>query len=257
MPIKLHKEIIEYGKLKGHGFILLPPTKYKEKCKGMAVFAHGYTSHKGDLLSWASRLCEEGMACMIFDLPGHHLGGALCDPSFEDFTKDAHQLFLSAVAALKHRCGGSETLILGGHSLGALLALKAMGLAELGDYKKTAVAVGFGLVTIDGEHIFKSAFFKSTLNLREQLVTADIKPEEIFPWIKREKEKLDISGARIHLIVGEDDQVIGNDGVDRLVTLLESNGNNVSLDRPVKLAHHVPEQAASFIKKFLKEEKII
>jgi len=253
MRIQLINQIIEYGKLRGHSFMLLPVGE----AKGIAVFAHGYTAHKGNLLSWASRLCEEGMACVIFDLPGHYLGGSLCRPSFIEFCRDAHFLFINAINAVEQCLGKGSQLVLGGHSLGGLLALKALALPALKDYKKSAVVVGLGLAPIDGEHIFNTNFYKSTLHLRSQLIVPELCPDNMFPWIKREKEKLQISGERIHLIVGEDDRVVGKDGAERLLLLLQKNANKVSLERPGKLAHHVPEQAASFVKRFLQSENII
>ncbi len=252
MGIQLLKNDIEYGKLKAHCFILLP----EKDCCALGVFAHGYTSHKGDLLNWATRLCEEGMACLVFDLPGHYLGGALCEPSFEDFKRDAHKLFISAVAALKQQHDISR-LVLGGHSLGALLALKAMDLPEFAAYQKMGIGVGLGMAPANGQHIFRSTFYKSTLHLREQLVSPELAPDNIFPWIKQEKEDLQVSNERIHLIIGEDDLVVGADGTEKLQSLLESRGNKVTLEKPAKLPHHLPEQAASFVKKILKSEKII
>ena len=40
-----------------HLFLPDPSNPIKE---GLAHLCHGYTAHKGDLLTWASRLSEEG-----------------------------------------------------------------------------------------------------------------------------------------------------------------------------------------------------
>jgi len=48
--------------------------------------------------------------------------------------------------------------------------------------------------------------------------------------------------------------VVGEDGMERFATYLESLGNIVSMEKPKKLAHHVPENAAPHIKKFFKDE---
>ena len=53
-----------------------------------ALFSHGYTSHKGDCLNWATRLVEAGVPCMIFDQPGHYLGSFHEIASFEDFKEN-------------------------------------------------------------------------------------------------------------------------------------------------------------------------
>jgi predicted esterase len=56
------------------------------------------------------------------------------------------------------------------------------------------------------------------------------------------------------LITGKDDIIVGEDGSEQLRDHLLSLGNQVSLDRPNKLSHHLPENAASIIKQFVKKE---
>ncbi len=68
---------------------------------------------------------------------------------------------------------------------------------------------------------------------------------------------MDISGHRIHFITGEDDLVVGKDGSERLAKILESHGNQVTVERPTKLGHHLPELAAGYVKKYVKSEGII
>ncbi|MCM2351768.1 MAG: hypothetical protein NDI69_17260, partial [Bacteriovoracaceae bacterium] len=48
----------------------LPSIEGDRKIKSeWAFFTHGYTSHKGDCLNWATRLVEIGVPCLIFDQP--------------------------------------------------------------------------------------------------------------------------------------------------------------------------------------------
>src|SRR5690606_26545950 len=110
-----------------HALLVNAHTKHSR----IALLCHGYTSHKGSILTWASRLAEEGMSTIIFDVPGHYLGNFSEVESFDDFKNYAHELFAEAFelgqAELSHTIDG---VVLGGHSLGALLALKAMQLTE-------------------------------------------------------------------------------------------------------------------------------
>ena len=50
---------------------------------------------------------------------------------------------------------------------------------------------------------------------------------------------------------------VGKTGSELLKEELEKNDNHVSLEKPHKLSHHMPEVAAVHIKKFLKSEGII
>lgn len=229
-----------------------------------AVFSHGYTSDKSSILNWAQRLCEMGVPVALFDLPGHYLGNFSEVERFSDFTDHAHELFISAFFRLKEIYRDEFPLnehlitkdllklVLGGHSLGALLSLKALKDQRLNDYKKLSVAVGLGMAPKDVVHLFDTPFYKATLKLREQLVSKELKPDNIFPWIKVEKEEFKISGQRIHLITGVDDLVVGSDGMERFMEHLKLQGNEVSFEKPTKLPHHEPELAASHVKKFLK-----
>ena len=69
---------------KSNALLFLPDPSRPIK-EGLAVFCHGYTAHKGDLLTWASRLSEEGLTTLIFDIPGHYLGSYNEVESFEEF----------------------------------------------------------------------------------------------------------------------------------------------------------------------------
>lgn len=234
-----------------HGLLLLP-----EQCNGrLALLCHGYTSHKGSILTWASRLADEGMPAIIFDVPGHYLGNFSEVESFADFKAYAHELFAEAFEqASEHIDGTINSVVLGGHSLGALLAIKALSLPTFAALEKISVGVGLGMAPEHVVHIFDTPFYKSTLKLREQLVSPELKPDNVFPWIKDEKDNLVVTRERIHLITGEDDMVVGENGMERFAQHLESQGNTVSMEKPKKLAHHVPENAAPHVKKFLKDE---
>ncbi|MBH46575.1 MAG: hypothetical protein CME71_00220 [Halobacteriovorax sp.] len=234
-----------------HGLMLLP----EQHLGRIALLCHGYTSHKGSLLAWATRLAEEKIPTMIFDVPGHYLGNFSEVDNFSDFKSSAHELFQEAYEqALLELNFAPERVILGGHSLGALLALKALDLSCFSRLQKIAIGVGLGMPPQGVVHIFDTPFYKSTLKLREGLVSPALKPDNVFPWIKEEKENLAISQKRIHLISGEDDMVVGEDGMERFAKHLEKYGNDVSIEKPKRLAHHVPENAAPHIKKFLKDQ---
>ena len=254
MDIKIHKINLTWsGRLltPTNALLLLP----EQPSKTLALLCHGYTSSKFSILSWASRLAEENVPTLIFDIPGHYLGNFSEVESFDEFKTSAHELFSEAFeAASSHLASPASRLIIGGHSLGGLLALKAIEEPVFANIEKIALGVGLGLAPKDVVHIFDTPFYKSTLKLREQLVSKELKPDNVFPWIKDEKESLTLTRQRIHLITGEDDVVVGEDGMERFATYLESLGNIVSMEKPKKLAHHIPENAAPHIKKFFKDE---
>lgn len=262
MSLKVLKVQVPYqdtdSLIKTNAFCFVPEEQKLERgIKSVSVFTHGFTSHKGSILNWSLRLAEEGVPGILFDLPGHYLGGFTEVQSFENFTISAHKMFRAALEVLSEEViinPSTTNLILGGHSLGALLSLKAMGEESFGDYQKVqGICVGFGLPPQGVTHIFDTPFYKSTLAIRAQLVAPELKPENIFPWIKEEKEKLSLRDKDIFLLTGEDDVVVGKDGTERLQDQLETQGNRVTLEKPAKLAHHLPENAAPHIKKWLKD----
>ncbi len=230
-----------------------------------AIFTHGFTSHKASILTWPIRLAQEGIASLIFDLPGHYLGSFNEVTNFEDFKLHAHELFARAFSTLTTLAPTMPnrpdfSLILGGHSLGALLSLKALGLPEFKSYKTIAVAVGFGISKAPhGKNLFETPLYKSTLHVRGQLVSPALNPTVVFSWIREEKESIgsNLPPSRIHMIVGQDDLIVTNEGAEHLREFLFANGHNVTLERPPRLPHHLPEEAASYIKRFLVSEKIL
>jgi alpha-beta hydrolase superfamily lysophospholipase len=254
----------EGGSTHALGFI---PEASVELKSTLALITHGYTSHKGSVLNWAVRLAEEGVSCLLFDLPGHYLGG-FCDVhNIDAFKTHAHELFASGhtqlLSLLKDQRPLDDhlyeeaKLVFCGHSLGGLLALKALELDTFKAFSKQAIAVGLGLPPRGQTHLFSSNFYKSTLHIRGQLVSKALDPEVVFPWISSEKEQLVIKGQRIHFITGQDDLVVADDGTERLVDQLIRLGNEVTLERPTKLPHHQPELAAGHVKKFFKKSGLI
>lgn len=227
-----------------------------------ALFTHGYTSHKGDCLNWASRLVEVGVPCLIFDQPGHYLGSFNEVSSWEDFKDHVHELFAEALNRLQslmevHLGVGNypavKSIILGGHSLGAFTSIRALELPAFESLQRVAVAVGIGIGQRQATHLFETAFYEKTLSLRRQLVSPALDSKQVFSWLKTEKENMTISAERIHLITGEDDVVVGAGGLEAFIEVLERNGNMVTWERPKRLPHHEPGAASPHLYAFLKD----
>ena len=226
-----------------------------------ALFSHGYTSHKGDCLNWATRLVEAGVPCMIFDQPGHYLGSFHEIASLEDFKEHVHELFAEAFVRLQglleQQLGfgqfpANTGVILGGHSLGAYTSIKALELPAFASLNRVAVAVGIGIGQRQATHLFETAFYEKTLSIRRQLVSPHLDSKEVFAWLKEAKENMVLSNQRIHMITGEDDIVVGNLGMEVFQDILEKQGNVVSTDKPKRLPHHEPALATAHIYSFLK-----
>lgn len=266
--MKVIKLLLDYQNQKTNALVFLPDTDGANASSIKSVFAvltHGYTSDKGSIINWPIRLTEAGVSCILFDLPGHYLGNFSEVEDFEHFKLHAHELFLSAFLKLKesflaelplHRQMLEKNhlkLVLGGHSLGALLSLKALKLEAFSDYQKIAIAVGLGMAPKKVVHLFDTPFYKSTLKIREQLVSPALKPGNVFPWIKEEKERLDLNGQTVHLITGVDDLVVGEDGMERFAEALIAKNNTITMEKPTRLPHHEPQMAAGHLKKHLKK----
>lgn len=229
--------------------------------KMMAIFTHGYTSSKHDLLRWATRLSEAGITTTIFDLPGHYLGSFNEINSLSDFQNHAHELFSLAYRQTmnilqKYQLIPSPSyplkLILGGHSLGGLLALNCYQDQTLPTHTEiTYLCIGLGLNPEVKVHLFDTEFYKKTLNIRKQLVSPHLDPKDVFPWIKNHKHNTEIKNRKIILICGQDDVVVGKGGAAHLKSLLEPH-NHVELIEPARLPHHEPQLAASAIYHYLK-----
>jgi len=224
------------------------------------LFTHGYTASKRDCLSWAQRIAENGAPAVFFDLPGHYLGSFHEVESFEDFKNHVHECFIEAYEFLKTALAENsyliecERVIFGGHSLGAMLSLKALELEYFADMDRLAIGVGLGIGQHKTTHLFESSFYQKTLDVRRQLVSLAIDSDLVFPWIKEEKLSVSLSGERVHLICGQDDVVVGAGGVEALEFSLKELNNNVTVSEPKKLPHHEPSMAATHIYSFLKKE---
>jgi predicted esterase len=224
------------------------------------LFTHGYTASKTDCLPWAQRLVDNGAPVVFFDLPGHYLGSFNEVTSFDSFRDHAEECFIDAYSflesALKENGYNSvcEKRIIGGHSLGAMLSLKALKLSFFDEKDCLGICVGLGVNQSNDTHIFESSFYQKTLNIRRQLVSPALNPDKMFPWIKEEKLSVNLRGKRIHLITGQDDIVVGAGGMAALKVSLKELENDVSYNEPKRLPHHEPSMAASHINSFLRRE---
>jgi len=217
-----------------------------------AVLSHGYTASKESILNWGTTLAQRGIPTIIFDLPGHYLGSFNEVDSFDEFSNHGYQLFAVALTALlKETRAETDRIILGGHSLGALFALLAAKDSSLNNYHKEFVTAGFGLAPVDRNHVFETDFYKSTLNIRRQLISKELSPKNLLPFIKQAKLNLQLQNERIYIVSGKDD-IIVEDGATRLKNYLQDLGNEVHLDSPDKLPHNQPELAVYHILKYLR-----
>ena len=245
-----------------HGLIFLPDLKQKQ-VPTLMLATHGLTAHKATLLNWSLRLGEAGVASILFDLPGHYLGGWSEVPSFDWFCEHAHQLYSEAARKLIQECqnqghDGPFRIVLAGHSLGGLLALKAL---ELENFKthpeRYGLAVGFGLPRPGAPHLFDTPFYQKTFQQRAQLISPSLNPQKILSWIRGQKEGLKLQGQKIHLLSGHDDIVASKQSVERMAELLQKRGNQVSTEYAKKLPHHAPELAAPHIKSWFASQGLL
>jgi len=233
----------------------------KEAKSEWAIFTHGYTSHKGDCLNWATRMSEAGVPCIIFDQPGHYLGSFNEVESLEDFKNHLHELFSAAFERLnllmEQKLGVGnykkcQSIILGGHSLGAYSCIRALELPEFSELNRIAIGIGIGISQHQSTHLFETSFYEKTLSIRRQLVSPALDTKKVFAWLKEQKENMTVSHQRIHLITGEDDLVVGRGGMQAFIKVLKENGNVVTSEEPKRLPHHEPGGAAPHLYAFLK-----
>lgn len=246
--VQLERVKIQTESISVDGFCLYGD---KSALQHMAIFTHGYTADKGQLLNWAARLAEAGFVCLIFDLPGHYLGNFQDVESLDKFFLAGPKLFGAGLKYLQSNFDlpGDAKQVIGGHSLGAFFALKAM--EALSPEKCLGIAVGLGL-TIKGQHLFETPLYKSTLHLRAQLVSPAIAPEVLLPRLLTEKEQLKVASHKIVMLCGQDDAIVGTEGFEAMEKLLTENANQVIVNRPKHLPHHQPEMAAPHLKALLK-----
>lgn len=252
----VEKVSLIHSEFKVNGLIFIPADN-APKTQAIAIFSHGYTSSKTDLLSWATRLSDIGILTVIFDLPGHYLGGFEEVNSFDSFKNYAHELFSLAMIKAKEVAKISEfkKIILGGHSLGGLLALKASDLTPFNNTENDVhyICVGLGINPNVKLHLFDSEFYQKTLNIRKQLVSPSISPDQVFPWIKDHKHNITIKDCNITLLCGLDDIVVGKGGAEYLKSLLQINHNQVELIEPSHLPHHEPALASGHLNQIVKK----
>lgn len=265
--MRIIKDYLVYENQKTNALFFYSPEGV-EVMPTFAIFGHGYTSDKSSILNWATRLAEVGVCCAIFDWPGHFLGNYSEVLNFNYFKEHAHELFLEAFNGLNLHfnevmkdntnpsLNSDFELVLGGHSLGAMLSLKALELPDFNQFKKRALLVGLGMAPKKVVHLFDTPFYKATLIIRNELVSKELHSDKVFPWIKKEKEDLKITNHKIHFITGVDDLVVGEDGTERFMDHLLQMGNFVTMEKPTKLPHHEPNLAAGHIKKYFKDQKL-
>lgn len=264
--MKVIKDYLPYQDQKTHALFFFPDPDIETKST-FTILTHGYTADKSSVINWAYRLAEAGVSCALFDLPGHYLGNYSEVHDFEHFKLHAHELFAEAFIKLKTHFldeyplnehffeKENLKLVFAGHSLGALLSLKALELKEFEGVEKRAVCVGIGMAPKNVVHLFDTPFYRSTLKVLQQLVSPALNSDNVFHWIRDEKMNLPVHGKDIHLITGIDDLVVGEDGMERFREYLITQDNRVSIEKPTKLPHHEPRLAASHVKKYLKAIK--
>ena len=87
----IKKTLIRYRSWSVQAFLFLP--KALKETNTLAIFTHGYTSHKGSLISWGDKLAKASIPTLIFDLPGHYLGSFNEVDDFDEFRMHSHELF--------------------------------------------------------------------------------------------------------------------------------------------------------------------
>lgn len=258
MSVKLIKKTLSLPQFNFNAIAFIPSDEEDapQIKKQWALCTHGYTSCKMDNIPWAQRLAGAGVPTVIFDLPGHYLGSFEEVTKWEDFRDYSLNCFIAAYEFLVE-CMHSdvcEAVVFAGHSLGGLLAVKSLELDYFAEKQKLAVAVGFGIGQHKTAHLFETSFYQKTLIIRRQLVSPAITSEVMFPWIKDEKLRLQVSNQKIHLITGKDDVVVGEGGMEALEFELKKLNNDVTSVEPRKLPHHEPGMAAAHIYHYLHNE---
>lgn len=259
-PFQLFPHVLELRGLHCNSLLIVPQAD--RPIKTLAIFTHGFTASKADVLPWAARLLDLHVASVVFDLPGHWLGSFHEVDNWENFLQTTPELFWLAQSTLEKKIrtelGGQleedYQIIMGGHSLGALLSIHSAHRsdAEFRRRLQWIVAVGFGLNTQVKTHLFESDLYQKTLHLRGQLVSPQLSHQKVLRWVREQKENLPLENKRVYLLSGKDDAVVGADGAEILREKLATK-NEVLLDTPEHLPHHRPELAAAHIYHFAKK----
>ena len=200
MKCNIEFDLLEHETVRTDAISFLPDPSRGETGT-LAVFAPGYTSEKSQLLSWGTGLAALGVPTLIFDLPGHYLGNLHPLGSFEDFKNHTPHLFARGLETLRERAGerGREAyqVVLGGHSLGSLMAAEAIRLPDFSSMARLLIGVGLSASPANGTHIFETDLYRETLEVRKQLVAPCLSPDRIIPWIKEDKANVSLSGETV------------------------------------------------------------
>jgi hypothetical protein len=239
------------------------PDINQELRHALAIFAPGYTDDKTPLLSWGFNLAAIGIATMVFDLPGHYLGSLYPLRSLEDFFRDTPLLFVEGFNSLAKRLvkrarfadsdvlKRSFTVVLGGHSLGARLAMEAAVLKCWSERSKILIGVAIGVGDQGSPHVLESEHFQGALEVRRQLVSPHLAPEKLTPRLKMMDQNFRLRNATVFLLTGQDDVFATPSRVQRLESILRANGNHVTTHIVRRLPHHDPKNAAPQIANYL------
>lgn len=215
---------------------------YKSHSPFTCIFTHGFTTSKQDLTSWLMKCVEMQISCCIFDLPNHLLGES-SEVSADIFKKESHLLFFEAAKLFPL----TEKFIYGGFSLGSLFAIEA----SLIKKPAAIVLAGFGFDYHYKQHIYESQAFSFLLKFRSKLIT-NLDSKDLFQWVQQKKEEMIITDQNIILISGEDDLVVGKQGMENLMQHL-GNTNHYTMIKPPYLGHHFPDKVSSFLERPLKK----
>ncbi len=232
--MKIEKKLLETNHIKTTALV------YEGSKPLCCLFTHGYSSSKQDHVAWMMKCLELDVSCVIFDLPNHLLGNSN-SVNLENFEQECHLLFLEARKFFNH-----QNFIYGGFSLGSLLALKA---ASILPPLKVLVA-GLGYDPNYEKHLYEYPPFAFLLKFRSALIE-NLDTKKVFQWVQEEKKKLQIKNQDLVLISGEDDQVVGKQGMEELIKLLGPD-NFYQVIKPQHLPHHLPHQVASYLPDLLK-----
>lgn len=257
MAFEVKKRTLEVRGMKFNALLFLPDEG--KSAESVALITHGYTSQKNSILAWPARLIDEGVASVLFDLPGHYMGAYHEVSSFDEFTTHAPECFEAAWQWLlsEYPIALQKKLVLAGHSLGALLSLLAVQNEVMTKKPDWNLCVGFGFPPKTVTHLFETPLYQKTLELRGQIVAPAISPDRMFPWIKEAKQNLNFVSHQVYLLSGEDDLVVGTTGLEELEAQLKQNGNIVVVEKPKRLPHHTPDLAAGHLKQFFKNQNLL
>lgn len=251
----LSKGIFRNNQVESH-YLLAKPENVRTDRFGntpTAIFTHGFTSNKQDLLNWMQKFASNQVPVLIFDLPGHYLGNLTDVNSIEEFYQSSEAFFGQARGLLEAELNQSNLFYLvGGHSLGALLSLLTLDQVFPEKESTLSLIVGLGSPKENSQHFFDTDLFAETRRFRDQLVSPAINMKDLFTWSHDLKRTIEVKDRKIHLICGENDVVVGPGGVERLFEHLKNN-NQVSLDQPKKLSHHEPQLAHVHLYSYLKK----